>query len=133
LKNRYISITVRLIATKFGTVTQFAPLERSAVKISNEGRAEREMSASACTRCMPGFCIAFSQFVVRLFFTFTKRNYTVEWFEWLWPPCIADADIIFLPCGFFYLLSSYSSSSFPSPNLSRLRLYVYHTFTHGVP
>jgi len=23
----------------------------------------------------------------------------------LWPPCIADADITFLPCGFFYLLS----------------------------
>jgi len=22
----------------------------------------------------------------------------------LWPPCVADADIIFLPCGFFYLL-----------------------------
>jgi len=22
-----------------------------------------------------------------------------------WPPCVADADIIFLPCGFFYLLS----------------------------
>jgi len=21
----------------------------------------------------------------------------------LWPPCVADADIIFLPCGFFYL------------------------------
>ena len=23
----------------------------------------------------------------------------------LWPPCVADADIIFLPCGFFLLLS----------------------------
>jgi len=23
----------------------------------------------------------------------------------LWPPCVADADIIFLSCGFFYLLS----------------------------
>jgi len=23
---------------------------------------------------------------------------------WLWPPCVADADIIFLPCGFFFLL-----------------------------
>jgi len=22
---------------------------------------------------------------------------------YLWPPCIADTDIIFLPCGFFYL------------------------------
>jgi len=24
---------------------------------------------------------------------------------YLWPPCVADADIIFLPCGFFYLSS----------------------------
>jgi len=23
---------------------------------------------------------------------------------WLWPPCIADADIIFSSCGFFFLL-----------------------------
>jgi len=38
---------------------------------------------------------------------------------------VADADIIFLPCGFFYL-------SFSSPNLSRRRLDAYYTFTHGV-
>jgi len=37
--------------------------------------------------------------------------------------------IIFLPCGFVFLLSS---SSFSSPNLSRRRLDVYHTSTHGV-
>jgi len=42
------------------------------------------------------------------------------------PPCIADADIIFLPCGFIYL------SSFSSPDLSGRRLDVYHTSTHGV-
>jgi len=36
-----------------------------------------------------------------------------------------DADIIFLPCGFFYLL-------FSSPNLSGRRLDVYHTSTHAV-
>jgi len=45
----------------------------------------------------------------------------------LWPPCIADADIIFLPCGFFL-----SFSFFSSPNLSGRRLDVYHTSTHGV-
>jgi len=40
---------------------------------------------------------------------------------------LADEDIIFLPYGFFffYLL-------FPSPDLSRRRLDVYHTYTHGV-
>jgi len=42
----------------------------------------------------------------------------------LWPPCVADADIIFLPSGFFLLFSS--------PNLSGRRLDVYHTSTHGV-
>jgi len=46
----------------------------------------------------------------------------------LWPPCVADADIIFLPCGFFYL----SFFFFSSPNLSGRRLDVYHTSTHGV-
>jgi len=41
----------------------------------------------------------------------------------LWPPCAADADIIFLSC-FFFLFSS--------PNLSGRRFDVYHTSTHGV-
>jgi len=42
----------------------------------------------------------------------------------LWPPCIADADIIFLPCGFFDL--------FFLANLSGRRLDVCHTSTHDV-
>jgi len=37
---------------------------------------------------------------------------------------IADEEIIFLPCGFFFLFSS--------PNLSGRRVYVYRTSTHGV-
>jgi len=41
----------------------------------------------------------------------------------LWPPCVADTDIIFLSCFFFF---------FSSPILSRRRLDVYHTSTHGV-
>jgi len=48
----------------------------------------------------------------------------------LWLPCVADADIIFLPCGFFLLLSS--RFFYSSPNLSGRRLDVYHTSTHGV-
>jgi len=44
-------------------------------------------------------------------------------------PCIADADVIFLPCGFFLLLLL---SSFSLPNFSGRRLDVYHTSTHGV-
>jgi len=41
---------------------------------------------------------------------------------------IADADIIFLPCGFFPYYLSFLSS----PNLSGRRLDIYHTSTHGV-
>jgi len=55
---------------------------------------------------------------------------------WLWLPCIADVDIIFLPCGFFSLLSFclvVSSIFFLfSANLSHCRLDVYHICTHGV-
>jgi len=39
----------------------------------------------------------------------------------LWLPCVADADIIFLPCGFLLLFFS------SSPNFSGRRLDVYHT------
>ena len=45
----------------------------------------------------------------------------------LWPPCVADADIIFLPCDFFLSIFFYSS-----PNLSGLRLHANHTSKHGV-
>jgi len=44
----------------------------------------------------------------------------------LWPPCIADADIIFLPCGYYLL------SFFLAYNLCRRGLDVFHTSTHGV-
>ena len=40
----------------------------------------------------------------------------------LWPPCVADADIIFLSCDFYLLFYS-------SPNLSGRRLDVYNTST----
>jgi len=53
-------------------------------------------------------------------------------FNFLWTPCVADADIIFLPCGFFILLSSIFYLLYSSPNLSRRRLDVCHTSTHGV-
>jgi len=40
----------------------------------------------------------------------------------LWPPCVADADIIFLSRFFLFF----------SPNLSGRRMDVYHTSTHDV-
>jgi len=40
----------------------------------------------------------------------------------LWPPCVAYADIIFLPCGCY----------FSPPNFSGRRWDVYHTLTHDV-
>jgi len=57
------------------------------------------------------------------------RHRHIGWWCCLWPPCVADADVIFLPCSFF--LSS-SCLFLSSPNLSRRRLDVYHTSTHGV-
>ena len=47
----------------------------------------------------------------------------------LWPPYVIGQVIIFLPCGFFFYLSFHL---FSSPNLSRHRLDVCHTSTHGV-
>ena len=44
----------------------------------------------------------------------------------LWSPYGIGQTIIFLPCGFFFLLL------FSWPNLSRRRLDVCHTSTHGV-
>ena len=48
----------------------------------------------------------------------------------LWPPYGIGQAIIFLPCGFFFCLLS--SFFFSVPNLSRRKLDVYHTSTHGV-
>jgi len=50
------------------------------------------------------------------------------WFllSFLWPPCVADADIMFcLVVSIFFLF-------FPLPNLSGRRVDVGHTSTHGV-
>jgi len=46
----------------------------------------------------------------------------------LWSPYGIEQTIIFLPCGFFFLFVFFLSS----PNLSRRRLDVCHTSTHGV-
>jgi len=40
---------------------------------------------------------------------------------YLWPPCVVDADIIFLSCFFFF---------YSLPNLSSRRMDVYRTSTH---
>jgi len=69
----------------------------------------------------------------RLFNTFTTDGsnwralccFMLEFSIHLWPLCVADADIIFLSCGFFLLF-------YFSPNLNGRRLDVYHTSTHGV-
>jgi len=47
-------------------------------------------------------------------------------YSYAWPPCVADADIIFYHCGFFFFVS------FSSPISSSCRLDVYHTSTHDV-
>jgi len=57
------------------------------------------------------------------------RRWAVELSSYGRPIVIGQA-IIFLSCGFFYLLSI--CLLFFSPNLSGRRLDVYHTSTHGV-
>ena len=61
----------------------------------------------------------------------SPRQYFIIGFKitLLWPAYGIGQAIIFLPCGFFFL-SVYLL--FSSPNLSRRRLYVCHTSTHGV-
>ena len=49
---------------------------------------------------------------------------------YIWPPCVADADIIFCPTATVY--SFFLSFLLSSPTLSRRRLDIYHTSTHGV-
>ena len=50
----------------------------------------------------------------------------------LWPPCVADADIILSSCGFFLLSFFLLLLLLSSPNLSGRRLDAYHTSTHDV-
>ena len=64
----------------------------------------------------------------------------------LWPPCVADANILFCSCSFFFMAALrsrcghysfvlwflLSSSSFSWPNLGCHRLDVYHTSRHDV-
>jgi len=53
--------------------------------------------------------LTFSHVVFRSYLHFYKHFNIVRFvscymdFNLLWPPCVADADIIFLPCGFFLL------------------------------
>ena len=49
----------------------------------------------------------------------------------LWSPYVIGETIIFLPCD-FYLLSFFFLFFLSSPNLSRHRLDVCHTSTHGL-
>jgi len=58
-----------------------------------------------------------------------ESPYTLQWDVCLWSPYVIGQTIIFLPCDFYLLLSFFFLFS---PNLSRHRLDVCHTSTHGV-
>ena len=60
-----------------------------------------------------------------------NKNSSGDEMNFLWSPYGIGQTVIFLPCGFFFLLLS-SSFFFSSPNLSRRRVDVCHTCTHGV-
>jgi len=89
----------------FGSTSRTA--SRSLISLTTE--REREMSPSALYSLYAWVSLV------------SRRLET-----WLWPPCVADADIIFSFC--FFL----SFFFFSSPNLSGRRLDVYHTSTQGV-
>jgi len=57
-------------------------------------------------------------------------GFAVHSFHLLWSPYVIGQTIIFSPCDFYLLSSSFFFLS--SPNLSGRRLDVYHTSTHGV-
>ena len=65
---------------------------------------------------------------LRLYHWFSSMSVPCSASSYLRPPCVADAVITFLQCGFFLILSFLLSS----PNLSRRSLDVYRTATHGV-
>jgi len=46
----------------------------------------------------------------------------------LWPPTVADADILFCSCGYYFSFFFL----FSLPILSGRKVDVYHTSTHGV-
>ena len=71
--------------------------------------------------CWPSCVIIFYKYLVALVYVIQQHN--------LWSPYVIGRPYIFSCCGLFVLLSS---SFFSSPNLSRRRLDVYHTSTHGV-
>ena len=60
-----------------------------------------------------------------------RFNLAVSHLIFLWSPCGIGQTIIFSSCGFFFFLLLLSSF-FSSPNLSRRRMDVCHTCTHGV-
>jgi len=86
----------------------------------------------------PNSCllVSYSFFVVIFCYILSVR------FSFLWPPCVADTDIIFVSCLWppyvigqaiiFLPCSFFLSSFFFSPNLIGHRLDVYHTLTPGV-
>jgi len=80
-----------------------------------------DFSAHLCSSWLFIYCRSYRQHSVCY-----KLSYLSEA---LWLPYGIGQAIIFLPCGFFFFLSFFF---FSSPILSRRRLDVYHTSTHGV-
>ena len=92
-------------------------------------------NAGGCPKCKKNFTARSLRFERFCFYNVLFKNvgimactyYKTTIKMTLWPPCVADADIIFSSCGFFFLLLLFSSS-----NRSGRRVDVYHTSTHGV-
>jgi len=80
--------------------------------------------------CRDAFIYLYYLFVILVMFLFVRCfTYCLLFYILLWSFYGIGQTIIFLPCVRYFFLSSFF---FSSPNLSRQRLDVYHTSTHGV-
>ena len=115
----------RLVREPAGSVARFKSWEQHNQTV--EGAAGQRHAAARGRQSLRGrqnpeeiFCTHF----FALWFKGTDRTiWLIFNFCSLWSPYGIGQTIIFLPCGYFF---------FSSPNLSRRRLDVCHTSTHGV-
>jgi len=93
-KNRFIAVTVLLITAKFGTMTHFDQLhrmDRYSADWAKIYRISHNILADHNRKRPKENISAYTDIII--------GNSNVL----LWPPSVADADIIFLPGGFFFL------------------------------
>jgi len=101
---------------------------RAGLQLDIIGRRQCCIVALPCSEAAPRVYLAWKNSMPSCIETETGATRVENGVCLLWPPCVADADIIFLPYGFFFYLSFFLSS----PNLSGRRVDVYCILLHMV-